>query len=49
LVETELIIPVVNFDPVEITNKTAENVCNNLDMQNLSNIGKKWQIAHIMA
>jgi hypothetical protein len=31
-VEKELIIPVVNFDPVEITSKTAENVCNNLDI-----------------
>jgi hypothetical protein len=49
MVETELIIPVVNFDPVEITSKTAENVCNNLDMQNLSNIVNKWQIAHTMA
>jgi hypothetical protein len=31
-VEKELIITVVNFDPVEITSKTAENVCNNLDI-----------------
>jgi hypothetical protein len=31
-VEKELIIPIVNFDPVEITSKTAENVCNNLDI-----------------
>jgi hypothetical protein len=31
-VEKELITPVVNFDPVEITRKTAENVCNNLDI-----------------
>jgi hypothetical protein len=31
-VEKELIIPVVNLDPVEITSKTAENVSNNLDI-----------------